>query len=261
MVRCRLHSLLLAAAPQSDRKSHHRHGNDDPAQGQRPSRFELAWSAVRPSRHGDRNLCQLRGSRNRQGSGGLGCRRSQLGVVFGFLVGIQQTHSRRRDLPQDLLRLVRVLADLIRPHVDDPLFRRVGNHVRIRLEQRHAQQPIMIRRLLRRRNFRPARALITAGQARVRPILITAITTLGAGLFLMMSRTKAITQVIGYLMLENGIYLVGTALTKQSHTRYVVEFGVLLDVLVGVMIMGIILNNINRAFDDVDTALLGRLKD
>jgi hydrogenase-4 component E len=92
-------------------------------------------------------------------------------------------------------------------------------------------------------------------------LLITAITTLGAGLFLMMSRTKAITQVIGYLMLENGIYLVGTALTKQSHTRYVVEFGVLLDVLVGVMIMGIILNNINRAFDDVDTALLGRLKE
>ena len=92
-------------------------------------------------------------------------------------------------------------------------------------------------------------------------LLITAITTLGAGLFLMMSRTKAITQVIGYLMLENGIYLVGTALTKQSHTRYVVEFGVLLDVLVGVMIMGIILHNINHAFDDVDTGLLGRLKD
>ena len=92
-------------------------------------------------------------------------------------------------------------------------------------------------------------------------LLITAITTLSAGLFLMMSRTKAITQVIGYLMLENGIYLVGTALTKQSHTRYVVEFGVLLDVLVGVMIMGIILHNINHAFDDVDTGLLGRLKD
>lgn len=92
-------------------------------------------------------------------------------------------------------------------------------------------------------------------------LLITAITTLGAGLFLMMSRTKAITQVIGYLILENGIYLIGTALTKQSHTLYVVEFGVLLDLLVGVMIMGIILHNINRAFDDVDTALLGRLKD
>jgi hydrogenase-4 component E len=53
-------------------------------------------------------------------------------------------------------------------------------------------------------------------------LLITAITTSMAGLFLMMSRRKAITQVIGYLMLENGIYLTGTALTKQTHTLYVV---------------------------------------
>lgn len=92
-------------------------------------------------------------------------------------------------------------------------------------------------------------------------VLITAITTLATGFFLMVARSKAITQVIGYLMLENGIYLVGTALTKHSHTIYIVEFGVLLDLLVGVMIMGIILNNINSAFDDVDTTLLGRLKD
>jgi len=92
-------------------------------------------------------------------------------------------------------------------------------------------------------------------------LLITAITTMASGLFLLMARRKAITQVIGYLMLENGIYLVGTALAKESHTQYVVEFGVLLDLLVGVMIMGIVLHNINRTFDDVDTTLLGRLKD
>ena len=92
-------------------------------------------------------------------------------------------------------------------------------------------------------------------------LLITAITTLAAGLFLMMSRTKAITQVIGYLMMENGIYLIGTALAKQTHTMYVVEFGVLLDLLVAIMIMGIVLHNINSAFDDVDTALLDQLKD
>ena len=92
-------------------------------------------------------------------------------------------------------------------------------------------------------------------------LLITAITTMGGGLFLMMSRTKAITQVIGYLMLENGIYLVGAALTKKTHNLYLVEFGILLDLLVGVMIMGIILHNINRTFDDVDTMYLGQLKD
>jgi hydrogenase-4 component E len=92
-------------------------------------------------------------------------------------------------------------------------------------------------------------------------VLITAITTMATGFFLMVARSKAITQVIGYLMLENGIYLIGTALTKHSHTIYIVEFGVLLDLLVGVMMRGIILHNINSAFDDVDTTLLGRLKD
>ena len=92
-------------------------------------------------------------------------------------------------------------------------------------------------------------------------LMITAVTTLAAGLFLLMSRKKAITQVIGYLMMENGIYLIGTALAKETHTLYVVEFGVLLDLLVGIMIMGIILHNINSSYDDVDTALLGKLKD
>lgn len=92
-------------------------------------------------------------------------------------------------------------------------------------------------------------------------LLITANTTLASGLFLLMSRHKAITQVIGYLMMENGIYLFGTALAKQTHSQYIVEFGVLLDLLVGIMIMGIVLNNINSTFDDVDTALLGQLKD
>ncbi len=92
-------------------------------------------------------------------------------------------------------------------------------------------------------------------------LLITAITTLSSGLFLLMSRRKAITQVIGYLMMENGIYLIGTALAKETHTMYVVEFGVLLDLLVGIMIMGIILHNINSSYNDVDTALLGQLKD
>ena len=92
-------------------------------------------------------------------------------------------------------------------------------------------------------------------------LLSAAITTSAAGLFLMMARRKAITQVIGYLMLENGIYLIGTALTKQSHSVVVIEFGVLLDLLVGVMVMGIILHNINHAFDDIDTDLLNRLKD
>ncbi len=92
-------------------------------------------------------------------------------------------------------------------------------------------------------------------------LLPAGLTTIGAGFFLMMARRKAITQVIGYLMLENGIYLIGTALAQETHSQYMLEFGVLLDLLAGVMIMGIVLHRINRAFDDVDTGVLGSLKD
>lgn len=92
-------------------------------------------------------------------------------------------------------------------------------------------------------------------------LLITAMSTLAAGLFLIMSRKKALTQVIGYLMMENGIYLMGSALAKQTHTQYVVEFGVLLDILVAIMIMGVVLHNINSTYDSVDTDDLDSLHD
>jgi hydrogenase-4 component E len=90
-------------------------------------------------------------------------------------------------------------------------------------------------------------------------VLPTAITLLVAGMFLLMARRNAIAMVLGYIMMENGIYLVGTSFSVRAH--HIVEFGILLDVLAGVMIMAIILQNINQAFDDVDTALLRTLKE
>ena len=90
-------------------------------------------------------------------------------------------------------------------------------------------------------------------------LLPTAVSLLAGGMFLLMARRNAIAMVLGYIMMENGIYLVGTGFSLRAH--HVVEFGILLDVLAGVMIMAIILQNINRAFDDVDTALLRTLKE
>ncbi len=90
-------------------------------------------------------------------------------------------------------------------------------------------------------------------------MLPTAITLLVAGMFLLMARRNAIAMVIGYIMMENGIYLVGTSFSMRTH--HIVEFGILLDVLAGVMIMAIILQNIKHTFDDVDTALLRTLKE
>jgi hydrogenase-4 component E len=76
---------------------------------------------------------------------------------------------------------------------------------------------------------------------------------------LLIARRNAIAMVLGYIMMENGIYLVGTSFSVRAH--HIVEFGILLDVLAGVMIMAIILQNIKQAFDDVDTALLRTLKE
>ena len=61
------------------------------------------------------------------------------------------------------------------------------------------------------------------------------------------------------IMMENGIYLVGTTFSVRA--LHIVEFGILLDVLAGVMIMAVILQNIKQTFDDVDTALLRTLKE
>ncbi|MCG6905975.1 MAG: hydrogenase [Desulfobacteraceae bacterium] len=90
-------------------------------------------------------------------------------------------------------------------------------------------------------------------------LLPTAISLLGAGMFLLMARRNAIAMVLGYIMMENGIYLVGT--TFSIRARHIVEFGILLDVLAGVMIMAVILQNIKQTFDDVDTARLRTLKE
>jgi hydrogenase-4 component E len=90
-------------------------------------------------------------------------------------------------------------------------------------------------------------------------LLPTAIALLVTGMFLLMARRNAIAMVLGYIMMENGIYLIGS--TFSARARHIVEFGILLDVLAGVMIMAIILQNIKRTFDDVDTALLRTLKE
>lgn len=92
-----------------------------------------------------------------------------------------------------------------------------------------------------------------------RLLLPSAIALLVTGMFLLMARRNAIAMVIGYIMLENGIYLMGS--TFSDRARHIVEFGILLDVLAGVMIMAIILQNIKRTFDDVDTAHLRTLKE
>lgn len=82
--------------------------------------------------------------------------------------------------------------------------------------------------------------------------------TIMSGLFLIVSRKKAITQVLGYLVLENGIYTFGVSLVEKQPV--LVELGILLDVFVAVFVMGIAIFHINREFDHIDTDQLSRLR-
>lgn len=86
-----------------------------------------------------------------------------------------------------------------------------------------------------------------------------ALATVFTGFILLIGRNKAISQVCGYLILENGIYIFGLLLIKAM--PLLVEAGVLLDLTVGVFIIGIIVDRIQRAFDSLDTRKLTALRE
>ena len=86
-----------------------------------------------------------------------------------------------------------------------------------------------------------------------------AFTTMGTGLLLICARKKAITQVLGFLVLENGISLFGAGILLEY--GIVVELGILLDVFALVFILGIAVFQINRTFASTDTDQLNHLGD
>jgi hydrogenase-4 component E len=86
-----------------------------------------------------------------------------------------------------------------------------------------------------------------------------AIASVLTGFVMLIGRAKAISQVCGYLILENGIYLFGLLLINA--TPLLVEAGILLDLTVGIFVIGIIVDRIQRAFDSLDTRKLTVLRE
>jgi len=77
------------------------------------------------------------------------------------------------------------------------------------------------------------------------------------GLFIMISRKKALMQMLGILIMENGLFLGAISLTNGM--PLLVELGIFFDVLIGVLIMGILIFRINKTFESIDTDLLKNL--
>ncbi len=79
------------------------------------------------------------------------------------------------------------------------------------------------------------------------------------GAFIMVSRQKPITQLIGFLTLENGIMLVATSVTYGM--PLIVEIGIFFDVIVGATMASLIIHHINHDIDDMDATSLSDFKE
>jgi hydrogenase-4 component E len=97
-------------------------------------------------------------------------------------------------------------------------------------------------------------------QGRLGALLVpAALSTVLVGFIMLTTRHKAISQVVGYLVLENGIFVFGMLLIEAM--PLMVELGVLLDLFVMIFVVSIIVHHINEAFSSLDTRYLSSLKE
>jgi len=102
-------------------------------------------------------------------------------------------------------------------------------------------------------------AALTPALGAAQPLAVPAsLMTLFTGLFLIVSRRKALTQALGYIVLENGIAVFGAA--GVAEVPALVELGILLDAFVAVFVMGVAIHHINREFDHIEADRLSSLK-
>ncbi|MCX9082663.1 MAG: hypothetical protein OIN83_10745 [Candidatus Methanoperedens sp.] len=87
--------------------------------------------------------------------------------------------------------------------------------------------------------------------------LSASVSLVSIGLFIMISRKKALMQMLGILVMENGLFLGAISLTNGM--PLLVELGIFFDVLIGVLIMGILIFRINKTFESIDTDMLKTL--
>jgi len=88
---------------------------------------------------------------------------------------------------------------------------------------------------------------------------IVSLSTLFTGLYFIASRKKIIAHVMGYLMIENGVFVLSLAVGNEMPN--LVNLGIMLDVFASVLILGIFLNKLGDVFKAVDVDQLSNLKD
>jgi hydrogenase-4 component E len=88
---------------------------------------------------------------------------------------------------------------------------------------------------------------------------VVALSTIFTGLYIIASRRKIITHVMGYLVIENGVFVLSLAVGNEM--PMLVNLGIMLDIFASVLILGVFLNKIGDVFKDIDVDQLSHLKD
>ena len=88
---------------------------------------------------------------------------------------------------------------------------------------------------------------------------VVALSSLFTGLYFIATRRKIITHVIGYLIIENGVFVLSLAVGNEM--PMLVNLGIMLDIFASVLILGIFLNKIGDVFKDIDVDQLSKLRD
>jgi hydrogenase-4 component E len=90
-------------------------------------------------------------------------------------------------------------------------------------------------------------------------VLSVSIAMMLIGLFIMTTRKKAITQIVGLLTMENGVFLSGLSITYGM--PLIVEVGIFFDILVAVLILGVFIFRINKTFESISIDSLRSLRE
>ncbi len=94
----------------------------------------------------------------------------------------------------------------------------------------------------------------------VRPLYFgTSVSTIIIGLLMIVTRKKIITHVIGFMLIENGIFCLALSIAKEM--PFIVALGVLLDLFIAVYLFGLFINKIHDTFAETDVQTLSHLKD
>lgn len=88
---------------------------------------------------------------------------------------------------------------------------------------------------------------------------IVALSALFTGLFIIISRKKVVTHIMGYLVIENGVFIL--SLSAGNTMPMLVNTGITLDIFVSVLVLGVFVNRIGNTFEEMNVDNLTNLKD